>query len=451
MGRRLLAVTAAASFVMFGAVVAVAAQSSAGSRAIPASPITHVVVIDLENHSFDNVLGKLCVLDARCDGVTTGITYGGTVIDLPPAEDVVPRAAHTHDAQVIAMNGGAMNGFNKLQGCGKKAAFACFQQFDPSQIPNLAALARAFVISDRTFELDLSSSWGSHLELVTGDLNGFTGNNPTDGTVDLPGVGCDRTDMQAEWVPPGTTDPILVPACVPFPDGTTGAGTTTPVPWIPTIMDALDQAGLSWRIYQGEGVHGSTGYGWPICPTFADCIFTPQIENSFSAAQVIADAGAGALPALSLVTPLPKLSEHNKRSMLKGDNWLWQVVSALEQGPDWLSTAIFITYDDCGCFYDHVSPPQGLGIRLPMVIVSPWAKPGYTDSNDASFASILAFVERVFSLPPLGPADAAAYDFWGSFAFGQTPLDPVPLRPHPVPTWELRWLARQPDTADDAT
>src|SRR2546422_4724334 len=113
--------------------------------------------------------------------------------------------------------------------------------------------------------------------------------------------------------------------------------------------------------------------------------------------------------------------------MLKGDNRIGQAVSAIMTSPQWSSTAIFITYDDCGCFYDHVPPPAGLGIRVPMVIVSPYAIPGSTDSADASVASMLAFTEHMFGLAPLTSEDANAYDYSNSFGFLQSPrLQPAP-------------------------
>src|SRR3954463_772260 len=84
--------------------------------------------------------------------------------------------------------------------------------------------------------------------------------------------------------------------------------------------------------------------------------------------QVITDGQAGTLPNLSLVIPCCGNSQHNgDESTLQGDNWIGQVVSAVMHGPQWRSTAIFITYDDCGCFYDHVLPPAGQGVRVPMV------------------------------------------------------------------------------------
>src|SRR5436190_17521817 len=122
------------------------------SRPAFATPIQHVVVIFQENHSFDNVLGQLCASDKRCNGVTRGVLPNGTRIPLKRAADLVPDVGHSGGAQTTAINGGAMNGFAHLRGCEATTGYQCYTQYAPSQIPNLAALARAFVISDATFE-----------------------------------------------------------------------------------------------------------------------------------------------------------------------------------------------------------------------------------------------------------------------------------------------------------
>jgi phospholipase C len=135
--------------------------------------------------------------------------------------------------------------------------------------------------------------------------------------------------------------------------------------------------------------------------------------------------------------------------MLQGDNWIGQVVQAVMKTSDWASTAIFITYDDCGCFYDHVAPPAGMGVRMPMVIVSPYARPGYTDSTIASFASMLAFTEHVFGLQPLSSADAGAYDYANAFdATRTTGGSPPPLATRAIPRREQRYIARHPADLD---
>ncbi|HEX3331792.1 MAG TPA: alkaline phosphatase family protein, partial [Gaiellales bacterium] len=136
-----------------------AVTDGVGVRAEPAGaitgvPINHVIIVYQENHSFDNVLGALCVSDARCDGATTGQLSTGTTIPLAQATDLVPSAAHYGHDQITAMDGGKMDGFSKLSRCNQTTGYRCYTQFQPSQIPNLAALARAYAISDRTFQMD---------------------------------------------------------------------------------------------------------------------------------------------------------------------------------------------------------------------------------------------------------------------------------------------------------
>jgi phospholipase C len=421
------------------------AANSATSFSVVPIPIQHIVIIDQENHSFDNVLGLWCVQSGRCDGAITGVWPDGTTRALSQATDLVPSVGHQPSNQTLAVDGGKMDGFPNITSCQKTGSDVCMTQFDPIQIPNLVALASTFAVSDRTFEFDASASWGSHLELVAGTNDGFTGYNPgdTDGTGGSLGWGCDSLKT-AEWKDPRTGGISQQYSCVPLPSGLDPAtGTTTPVAWVPTVMDELDQAGIGWRTYGGGS--GSGGYGWAICPTFADCLYTPQASNMADFSQVVTDAVAGALPAVSFVTPSGVNSQHNGHSMAVGDNWIGEVVQAIEDGPDWNSTAIFITYDDCGCFYDHVPPPAGLGIRVPMVIVSPYARPGFTDSNVASYASLLTYVEDTFGLPSLTARDATAYGFAGSFDYQQVLVRGARMTTTPVPSAELRWIADHPD------
>jgi phospholipase C len=226
----------------------------------------------------------------------------------------------------------------------------------------------------------------------------------------------------------------------------------SPVQYVPTVMDEMDAGGVTWKFYVSLSPDTSSGYNWAICPTFAECRYSSQFNNVVETTNVLADAAAGTLPNFSIVLPngsAGKTSQHNSTSMIAGDNWIGQVVQAIENGPDWSSTAIFITYDDCGCFYDHVPAPSGLGIRVPMVIVSPYAVPGGTDSNVASFPSLLAFTEHTFGLPPLSSVDANAYDYAGAFNFLQQPRRGIPMVRSTVPAWERRWVAAHPQ--DDPT
>jgi phospholipase C len=411
------------------------------------SPIEHVVFIDMENHTFDNVLGKLCVTTGTCDGATSGELLDGTVIPLAPATDIVPVVDHEPSSQRKAINHGEMNGWELITGCEAQTGYACYTQFDESQIPSLWSLAETFALSDQTFQQDSIATWGSHLELVAAGLNGFDGLSPY-GQFG-PGWGCDSGD-DAGWHATPWEPHTPQPSCIPDVDGS-GPYRPSPVQWIATIMDRLDDAGLTWKIYGGYPGEPGLGYHLSICPSFAECLYGPQRENLVLRDEFVLDAAAGTLPNLSIMTPSEPKSQHNNDSMIRGDDWIAEQVTAAMNGPDWQTTAIFITYDDCGCFYDHVPPPPGLGIRVPMVIVSPYAKPGFVDSNVASFPSMLAFVEHTFGLAPLSPEDASAYDYAESFDYSQRPLPPIDLPRRRLPLWEIRWLHAHPPDGKDWT
>jgi phospholipase C len=424
------------------------------------SPIQHVVIIDMENHSFDNVLGQLCIKDARqnadgykCDAASQGKLSNGTTINLSKATDLVPSVAHDNAAQDTAINGGKMNGFDKIAWCGSDGGYKCYSQFSPDQIPNTAALARQFAISDHTFEQHSIPSWGSHMILAASQLDGFRGNNPyaADGVTPGPGWGCNsnkvagwRASSQDSWQPE--------PSCIPKQDGS-GPFEPSPVKWVPTIFDRMDNATpkISWKIYtanpSGSDPAKGTGYIWSMCPYFADCLYTSQANNMVQTSNLITDAQKGTLPNVSFAIPEDGKSQHNGFSMKVGEDWINSLITPLMNGPEWSSTAIFLTQDDCGCFYDHVPPPAHtpkLGIRVPMIIISPYAKSGYTDNSVASMSSPLAYIEHNFGLSPLSKADQSAYDYSNSFNYTQTPLGPAKLSSQTIPKKERNYIRTHP-------
>jgi phospholipase C len=432
------------------AALAVPSQGSSanlGPVAVATTPIRHVVFLFMENHSFDNVFGHLCQIDARCDGATTARLSTGEMVPLRPARDLIPHVEHDADTQVRVVNGGRMDGWDSIPKCAKSRGYPCLQGFLPRQIPNLAMLARAYAISDATFADELVPTFGSHVFLLAAQLGGFGGENPTP----APGVsmgkgwGCDSR-RDANWRAAPALPWSRQPSCFPTKSGF-GPYRRSPVLWIPTIMTRMEDANVSWRIYRPPSTE--LGYLWAGCPYFADCLWGPQRRNAVSTERLVPDARGGLLPNVSFVFPPWKLSQHNGVSMAVGDNWIGDVVEAIQQGPNWRSTAIFIAYDDCGCFYDHVRPPPGFGLRSPMVIVSPYARPGFTDSNVASFVSVLAFIEHNWVLPPLTHADAAAYDYSASFDFTRLRLRRTPFVDTPVPAWETEWIASHPPDPDD--
>jgi phospholipase C len=437
-----------AAAVVAGTVAGVGGLAAPGVTQAQATPVQHVVVIYLENHTFDNVLGFWCDGNpGRCPegGMPSSVTLSNGAVVTPRTDpDTVPVVNHSVAAQVAAIDGGRMDGWQNIPGgsCNAATGYRCISGYQPAQEPNITALAKDFAISDDTFSLGDSASWPGHMAVVAASQDGFTGDNPVaaKGVTPGPGWGCD-SDRVAPWTASNgraTQVPSCVPAKLPgLRFG--GAFEHTPVTTIPTIMDRLDAAGLSWKLYGANSTQN--GYIWSICPTFAGCLDTGQAANLVPDAQFQAAAAAGTLPNFSVVTPGGpdyKNSCHNSVSMTACDNWVGQLVSAVEHGPDWSSTAVFITWDDCGCFYDQVPPatnPDGTaqGPRVPLIIVSPYAKPGYTDTTATTFAGILAYTEHTLGLAPLGVNDAAAYPFTNAFNYAQTPRKPVRLVHRPLP------------------
>lgn len=432
-------------------VVAAAALGGAGqprTKAAGTVPVSHVVVILQENHSFDNVLGQLCIKDRRdCDAAASGKRLDGTTVPLTKATDVIPEVGHLQAEQLLAMDNGKMDGWEQLRKC---STDQCYSQFQPEQIPSLAALSRSGAISDNFFSRDVVPSWGGHLDLFAQTLDGFVGNNPTHlagAPAGNPGWGCD-SNLDERWSDPTTHALTWEPSCIPDSNGK-GPYRPSPVQYVPTIGDRLDAAGKSWGIYtqpQPVSKGSNLPYAWSTCPTFAECFYGPQRSNMHQLSQLFTDAASGTLPSFALVLPdgNGKTSQHNLTSMMVGDNQIGKEVSAIQNGPAGQSTTIFIYYDDCGCFYDHVPPPAGLGIRLPLTIVSPYAKVRYTDHSEATNSSILAYMEKTLGVAPVTNWDATAYDFHNSFDYSQTPTPPFQFHAAPVPRSSLG-LSPPPD------
>jgi phospholipase C len=154
-------------------------------------------------------------------------------------------------------------------------------------------------------------------------------------------------------------------------------------------------------------------------------------RNVVSDDRFVQDLHAGNLPAVSWLTPSFPLSDHPPASICEGENWFVRTMNQLMTSPDWSSTAVILTWDDFGGYYDHVAPPHldlyGLGPRVPMILISPWAKRGFVDHRTMEFASVLRFIETIFDLPPLTSRDANADDMLSAFDFSDPPAPPLVL------------------------
>jgi len=211
----------------------------------------------------------------------------------------------------------------------------------------------------------------------------------------------------------------------------------------PTVADSLERAGISWRYY--APVEGQAGYIWSALDAIRHVRQTALWnQRVLPFGTFVADAQSGALPAVSWLVPDFADSEHptvgrfagtsQSVSVCVGENWTVEQVNAIMQGPDWPTTAIVITWDDFGGFYDHVPPPAadqfGYGPRVPLIVISPYAKEGFVSHTVYEFASVLQLIETRFNLAPLTTRDAIANSMLDMFDFSKAPAPPLirPLR-----------------------
>jgi phospholipase C len=446
-----------------------------GTTIVPhPSPIQHVIFIYNENHSFDNIFGKYCAAKpvGHCDGKTGKVTFSnGATYNTQPAQDIVPGVCHEVYCLKQVVNGGKMDGWDKLQTCGP-GQLACLQQFNPGQVGVLTWMADHGVLADRFFS-EQNPSAGAHMFFFTGeDTLGFTGDLPTvlpPGYTATNSWGCD-SNRQGNWLNPATNRLELAFFCNPnepaLPNG--GAEGPTPVTAKPDFFTSiLDPSGLSWKIYGAAAPLGSE-WLWNPLPYQAAALNRDRAKLA-PGLQLVKDARDGTLPNVAFGAPFRSpagdTSQHNTSSMNVGDNWITNVLTAAATGPEAASTAVILTYDDCGCFYDHVAPPPGLGIRVPLLIWSPWAKKGVVDHQNAQFSSVLAFLEHNFGLPSLTALNPTAQDgtvtndLMDNFDFSQATsavarqatAAGIPA-PRPIPAAEAKWLrAHVHDSDDDDT
>jgi len=380
--------------------------------------IQHVIFIIKENRSFDSYFGTF----PGANGATTGQISNGKTLPLLHEPDSTPRdIGHDWISSHLAINNGAMNQFDLISGNGENGNingdYLSYTQFQQSDIPNYFAYATNFVLADNMFSSLSGPSFPNHLYTVSAQSAGAI-SNPSTGLG--PAWGCDS--------PSNFTVQVL---------GSNGQITNQfPCFDVTTLADNLQAAGVSWAYY--GPAEGNPGYVWVALDAINHIrntsIWTTNVHPD---TQFIADAKAGKLPAVSWLVTGPD-SEHPPDSTCTGENWTVDVINAIMGSPQWSNTAIFLTWDDFGGFYDHVPPPTddtfGLGIRVPFLIISPYAKSGYVSHTQYELSSILKFIEEDFGLPPLTNRDAIANDTTDSFDFTQKARQPVILNTRICPS-----------------
>jgi phospholipase C len=380
----------------------------------PLGPISHVLILVQENRSFDNLFSGF----PGADSATSGRTHTGQIVPLRawPFE-ALGNLDHERDGFLVELNGGLMNGFDleRIIGFGlpPNFAYAYVPHSDPSsEAGPYWVLAQRYTLADHLFQSNSSSSYAAHQFLIAAQSGGVIG--APDGTP----WGCDAPEGTITGIGPDGNQPGPFP-CFSY----------------ESLATPLDAAGVSWKYY-APNVYGPDvgGLLWSAFDAVRPVRYGPDWHNvSSPETNVLRDIAGGTLPSVSWVIPSFFDSDHPNSLSASGPSWIGAVVNGIGNSRYWNSTAIFVLWDDWGGWYDNVRPPvhpsdlMGPGFRVPMIVVSPYAKHNYVSHVEYEFGSILRFVESTFSLTSLGKEDAGANPLSDCFDFSQKPAPYVPL------------------------
>jgi phospholipase C len=379
-------------------------------------PIKHVVFIIKENRTFDNLFG----LFPGANGVSVG-NDRGHARPLTHGPDRIPEdIQHCYECALRAYDGGKMDGFATISDAADRYAYT---QLWPQDLPAYWQWAEDFVLGDNFFASAQGPSFPNHLFTIAAQSGG-THDNPTQDIRLLQqhhrasglfkAWGCDSLDSAYVPVEDSEGNVEKVPPCFDF----------------TTEGDLLMRAGIPWAYYSATNMQN--GYLWSAYDAVKHIREDPRLWQAhiFPVDNITQDINDGLLPPVTWVTPRFELSEHPEYSFCHGQNWTVRVVNAIMRSPMWKDTAIFITWDDYGGFYDHVPPPQvdrfGFGIRVPLLVISPYAKRGFVDHTRGEFSSVLRFIEDNWGLSQLTHRDREADNLSEAFNFTRDPRPPDP-------------------------
>jgi phospholipase C len=415
------------------------------------TPLRHVVVIVKENHTFDNYFGSFPGADGtlKPDGTNVCTTPNGSGPCAQAPDAPTHDLCHGHACALVDWDEGKLDGWNRTGGSdtGDNLAYA---QYTENDIPNYWQYARHFVLGDRFFANVLGPSFPGHFFPLAAQAGWAYDNPPTDlPSKIIPGLpptvlgphpfwGCDEWD--------GDTVAILQ-------NGTT-ASSVFPCFDVPSVPDILP-AGVDWKFY-GTNFDGVFQEVWSMFDAVKSIRNDPaRWAHVVLAQEFTNDIQNHTLPAVTWLIDQDQFSEHPDLALpgvnlplggvCAGEGWTVGYINQIMQSDYWANTAIVFTMDDFGGWYDHVPPPRqyggsstepyGLGFRLPLLVISPYAREGFIFHEVAEQASIVRFIEKVVgarkTLFDMDPAaqDAQANDLMGAFDFSQRPLPPLVLQP----------------------
>jgi len=399
------------------------AQPSVTTRlGSPSTAIKYIVVIVQENRTPDNLFHGLPHADIANSGVDSS---GNRILLTPISLDNSYDLSHTHRAFELMWNKGKMDGADRVPVNCNRGVRGCpgphpqFKYVNPAKVKPYFQLAEQYTFADRMFQTNQGPSFPAHQFIIAGtsapraDSDLFAAENPI-------GPGSYNTGCRGDF---RQTVALIDPE---------GEESSRQFPCFehPVLSDRLDAAGITWRYY--TPLAGSV---WTAPNAIEHIRSGPGWDNVIlNQKQVLSDIADGKLAQVVWVVPSAQASDHAAVNDGTGPSWVASIVNAIGSSSYWSSTAIFITWDDWGGWYDHVAPPiydsYEYGFRVPLIVVSPYAKPGYVSHVTHDFGSILRFIEDNFNLDPLGYADSRADNLKDCFDFKQTPTH---FRPIPAP------------------
>jgi phospholipase C len=286
------------------------------------------------------------------------------------------------------------------------------------QLPNYWHWAEHNVLFDDVFAAAWGPSFPNHLYTIAAQSGGARDNPRRTGFFSNT-FGCDAPPQQKVQVYDSEGNVVMVPPCFSF-ETEGDLLTKHKIPWAYYGATPI-QRGYIFSAYSAISRYRNHPARW--------AKYMRPVDN------VVRDIHRNVLPPVTWITPRFELSEHPEYSFCHGENWTTQVVDAIMRSPMWKNTAIFITWDDYGGFYDHVPPPDidrmGFGFRVPMLVISPYAVDGKVSHEQGELSSVLRFIEDNWSLRPyLTQRDRGATPMLSAFDFSQSPRppDPLPLR-----------------------
>jgi phospholipase C len=426
-----------------------AAFSQRHRHALP-TPIQHVVIIFQENRTTDYLFNGMLAYGANI--ATTAVDSSGNVVPLKPISLAAPYdLGHGHksfvaDCDMQPSNTCKMDGFDK--DIPAKYHLRPFGYAPQSEVQPYLDMATQYVFADNMFQTNQAGSFPAHQYIYSGDASGepATADN----------VSSDPFNSKTgAKTPAGCDAPAL--SVVDTIDPVTGSPGPTPFPCFdrPVLSDLLNEHAVTWKYYE-DGLGAGL---WHAPDAIRHIRFGPWYAMVITPPQtILKDISQNRLPGVSWVMPADgQHSDHSGNRSTAGPSWVAAVVNAIGQSSYWNTTAILITWDDWGGWYDHVPPQQfnsyELSFRVPLVIVSPYAKmgasrQGYVSHVQYEFGSILAFAEETFGIAKgsLGATDVRANDLSDAFDFTQNPRPFVVISASPfVPGKGTNLHAEDPD------